>query len=105
MSIRLKILLPLLAFVLIELAMAFFASVMSGRDQADVSDITGKAIGAWELSHKAHEDFARLSELVGEVTAMTHFIDAATVRKQFGDAAASMEAELAGLAAMSQSPR
>ncbi len=104
MSIRTKILIPLLLAVFVGIFIAGFASYRSGADNAEIAVLTGKSIDVGELTRRAHDDFDRLSDLVAEVTAMTHFIEPSEIEKRFKDSAASMDSDLSGLQTAALSP-
>jgi len=104
MSIRTKILISLLLAVFVGIFIAGFASYRSGADNAEIAVLTGKSIDVGELTRRAHDDFDRLSDLVAEVTAMTHFIEPSEIEKRFKDSAASMDSDLSGLQTAALSP-
>jgi methyl-accepting chemotaxis protein len=104
MSIQTKILIPLLGLVVVAILIAAFTSYRSSEENAAFALVTGKAVAAGEFSRRAHDDFDSLGDLVAEVSAMTHFVDAAQIEKRFHAGSASMDADLAGLLAGSLSP-
>ena len=104
MSIKAKILIPLLAVLVVATLISAFISLRGHADHEEMAALATKAIAAGDMSRKAHDDFDAIGDLVAEVTAMTHFIDAKTIEKRFHDSAAATAADLDSLKAAALSP-
>jgi hypothetical protein len=104
MSIRLKILLPLILLTLGGLGLAAFEAWTGARENEKVTSVAASAIRAGEFTRKANEDFERLSDLLSEVSAMTHFIDADTIRKRFEAGVAATGKDFDGMREVALSP-
>jgi methyl-accepting chemotaxis protein len=97
MSIRTKILLPILAIIVAASLVLGFIGLKALSDYEAIAGVANKAIVAGEMSRKAHDDFDGMGDLVTEVSAMTHFIDRNAIEKRFRASAVAMDNELASL--------
>ena len=104
MSIRTKILIPLLSVVVVATLISGFIGFRGHADHEEMAVLAGKAIEAGDMSRKAHDDFDRAGDLVTEVSAMTHFVEAKAIEQRFNDSAAATETDLASLKAVALSP-
>jgi methyl-accepting chemotaxis protein len=104
MSIRTKILMPLLAVVAVAALISGFICFRGHTDHEEMAALAGKAIEAGDMSRKAHDDFDRVGDLVAEVSTMTHFIAADAIEQKFHASAAATEADLVNLKSAALSP-
>jgi methyl-accepting chemotaxis protein len=104
MSIRLKILLPMILIALGALLLSGAQMWRSAARNAEVADIAARAIRASELAHDVRFAFDQLSELVGEVTAMTHFIGADVIKARYDKGVGLVAGGLSEMKAQARSP-
>jgi methyl-accepting chemotaxis protein len=104
MSIKTKILIPFLTVVLVATLISDFICFKGHADHEEMAALANKAIEAGDMSRKAHDDFDAIGDLVGEVTVMTHFVDAKTIEQRFRASASATESDLAGLKGAALSP-
>jgi methyl-accepting chemotaxis protein len=104
MSIRTKILIPLLAVVVVAALISGFIGFRGQADHEEMAALAGKAIEAGDMSRKAHDDFDRVGNLVAEVSTMTHFIAVDAIEQKFRAGAAATETDLINLKAAALSP-
>src|SRR5437763_4705707 len=83
MSIRLKILLPMVFVALGGLLLLGLQMWLGQAENAEVASVAERAIHAGELARKGHSEFGRVADLVSEVAAMTHFVDPESIRTRF----------------------
>lgn len=83
MSIRYKILLPLLAFMLLAALLSGVTGLVGLGAVTDLATLTERTSEANEVSRAARDDFRQAEELLARVTAMTDLIDMAPINAQF----------------------
>ncbi|MCF3642664.1 methyl-accepting chemotaxis protein [Rhizobium sp. TRM95111] len=83
LSIRYKILLPLLATVVIGFGSAGLIGAQAVSGQADVQSVVENAFAAKSLAAEADREMKAAAAVVVRVTDMTNFISAADVAKEF----------------------
>ncbi|GJD72373.1 methyl-accepting chemotaxis protein [Methylobacterium goesingense] len=83
MSIRYKILLPLLGFMLLAGLLAGVTGLLGLRVAGDLSTLAERTTEVSDASRAARDRFRRMEELVGRVSAMTDLIDMAPVNAEF----------------------
>jgi methyl-accepting chemotaxis protein len=105
MSIRIKILLPMILLALSGLAQAGFEMWLGAAENAKLNQVAVSAIQAGEAARRANEDFDRLAELLGEVTAMTHFMEPDAIKQRFETGVVSVTEQLKHLRAAALSPK
>ena len=99
MSIKTKILIPLLSVVVVATLISGLIGFKGEADHEAMAALADKAIEAGEMTSKAHDDFDRVGGLVTEVSAMTHFIAAKTIEEGFLSGANATESDLNNLKA------
>jgi methyl-accepting chemotaxis protein len=104
MSIKTKILVPFLTVVVVATLISAFICFRGHAAHEELAALANKAIEAGDMSRKAHDDFDAIGDLVAEVTAMTHFVDAKEVDQRFHASAAAAETDLSGLKGAALSP-
>ena len=95
MSIRIQILLPMFLAIIGGLGLAAHVGWQSLEGQAQVEKVVHSAMEARELSSEIAGQFEDASGVVTRVLAMTNFISAETVRKEFDTADEAARATLA----------
>ncbi|MCJ2045708.1 hypothetical protein MKK58_14395 [Methylobacterium sp. J-078] len=83
MSIRYKILLPLLGFMLLAGLLAGVTGLLGLRVAGDLSTLAERTTEVNDASRAARDRFRRMEELVGRISAMTDLIDMAPVNAEF----------------------
>jgi len=83
MSIRLKILLPLLGFTLLAGLLAGVTGLVGLKALADLSALAERSAAATEASQAARDQFRRAEDLVARVGAMTDILDLAPITADF----------------------
>ncbi|GJE50976.1 hypothetical protein GOFOIKOB_4030 [Methylobacterium tardum] len=83
MSIRFKILLPLLAFLVVAAALSGVTGLVGLGAVADLATLTERTSEANEVSRAARDHFRQAEDLLARVSAMTDLIDMAPVNAQF----------------------
>ena len=101
MSIRIKILLPLLAFLGLAASLAGFVGSRSLSAHRDLAALSETALAANAASRSARETF---EQLLGQVLAMTGFVEPKAVEARFTQLAATLADELGRLRDSSLSP-
>ncbi|TGD95314.1 methyl-accepting chemotaxis protein [Methylobacterium nonmethylotrophicum] len=104
MSIRIKILLPLLGFLALAACVVGLVGSRSLSANADLADLSGKALAANAASRGAREAFAQAESLLAQVLAMTGFVEPEAVETRFGQHTTTLAGELDRLKAASLSP-
>jgi methyl-accepting chemotaxis protein len=104
MSIKTKILFPLLGIVGVATLISGYIGFSGLVDHQAMASLADKAIQAGDMSRKAHDDFDRIGDLVAEVLAMTHFVDAKTIAQRFHESAGATQSDLDNLKAAALSP-
>lgn len=97
MSIRHKILLPLLGFMLLGGLLSAMTGLTSLSAFGKLSVLADRAIEASEASRAARDRFRRAEALVARVTAMTDLVDTARIGAEFSANADALEAMLVRL--------
>ena len=105
MSIRTRILLPLVACLLTALALVAVAGLRGLSAVTALAALTERAIVSDEASRGAREQFEAGERLLGRVLAMTDFIDARTIELEFTAAASGIARDLARLGTAASSDR
>ena len=105
MSIRLKILLPLILVALGGLLLSGVQMWLGASENAAVVGVAEQALRAGQLARQAHDNFDSLSDFMADVAAMTHFIDAATIKTRFDRGVTSIAGELGQLKDQALTPR
>jgi len=90
MSIRYKILLPLLAFMLLAGLLAGITGFVGLGAVGDLSRLSERTTEAAETSRAARDQFLRAESLVARVSAMTDFLDMAPIQTEFAGASAQV---------------
>ncbi|MCJ2092892.1 methyl-accepting chemotaxis protein [Methylobacterium sp. J-072] len=83
MSIRYKILLPLLGFLLLAGLLAGITGLVGLGAVGDLSRLAERTAEAAETSRAARDQFHRAEELVARVSAMTDLLDMAPIQTEF----------------------
>jgi len=83
MSIRLKILLPLLGFTLLAGLLAGVTGLVGLKALGDLSALAERSAAATEASQAARDQFRRAEDLVARVGAMTDILDLAPITADF----------------------
>ncbi|MCJ2059513.1 methyl-accepting chemotaxis protein [Methylobacterium sp. J-048] len=83
MSIRYKILLPLLGFLLLAGLLAGITGLVGLGAVGDLSRLADRTTEAAETSRAARDQFYRAEDLVGRVSAMTDLLDMAPIQTEF----------------------
>jgi methyl-accepting chemotaxis protein len=83
MSIRYKILLPLLGFMLLAGLLSGLTGLVGLGAVGDLSSLAERTTEAIEASRAARDHFRRAEELIARVSAMTDLIDMAPVETEF----------------------
>lgn len=104
MSIRFQFLLPMFLVTIGGLGLAAYIGWQSLQGQAHVERVVQSAMEARELSGEISGQFQDASAIVERVLAMTNFISAETVKKEFDAADAAARATLARFGATTLSP-
>ncbi|GJE01895.1 methyl-accepting chemotaxis protein [Methylobacterium isbiliense] len=104
MSIRIKILLPLLAFLGLAASLAGFVGSRSLSAHRDLAALSETALAANAASRSARETFEQGEQLLGQVLAMTGFVEPKAVEARFTQLAATLADELGRLRDSSLSP-
>jgi methyl-accepting chemotaxis protein len=105
MSIRNKILLPLLGFMLLGGLLSAMTGLTGLSAFHELSVLADRAITANEASRAARERFRRAELLVTRVTAMTDLVDVGRIGREFTAEADALAAMLARLKASALSER
>ena len=105
MSIRHKILLPLLGFMLLGGLLSAMTGLTGLSAFGELSGLAGRAVEASEASRTARDRFRRAEALVARVTAMTDLLDIGRIGSEFTANADALEAGLARLKASALSER
>ena len=105
MSIRHKILLPLLGFMLLGGLLSAMTGLTGLSAFGELSGLAGRAVEASEASRTARDRFRRAEALVARVTAMTDLRDIGRIGSEFTANADALEAGLARLKASALSER
>ncbi|MDR7040542.1 methyl-accepting chemotaxis protein [Methylobacterium sp. BE186] len=105
MSIRTKILLPLLAFVVLAGALAAMTALRSHTAFTQLASLAGQTIDADEASRAARDRFEAGEKLIARVLAMTDFIDPKSIAAEFATAAGDVTSSIARLEAAAVSKR
>lgn len=103
MSIRTKILVPLLGFILLAAIVSGLLGQQSSAGHAALAETAAKALAASDASRLARDAFDRSERVVTQVMAMTDFTSPASIRKTFEAASAATGSNLASLKAAAQS--
>ena len=105
MSIRHKILLPLLGFMLLGGLLSAMTGLTGLSAFGELSGLAGRAVEASEASRTARDRFRRAEALVTRVTAMTDLLDVTRIGGEFTANADALEAGLGRLKASALSER
>jgi len=105
MSIRTKILLPLLAFMLLAGGLIVVTSLRSHSAFLQVAALAERTIDADEASRAARDQFVVGEKLIARVLAMTDLIDHQTVTSEFRRASGDLTSNIARLQAAAVSDR
>jgi len=105
MTIRLKILLPMIAVALGALALLGVQTWLAAAENAAAAAVTERMIKASEATREARDGVRDLSNLMAEVTAMTRFIAPDAIERTFGFGVQNVEAQLAILKSEALSPK
>lgn len=97
MSIRLQILLPMLLAIIGGIGLAGHVGWQSLNGQAEVERVVREAMDAQALSAQIGDEFRDTVSVVDKVLAMTNFISATDVKKEFDAADAATSATLTRL--------
>ena len=104
MSIRTKILAPLLSLILLAALVSGLVGQQSFAANKALAEVAAKAVAAADASRLARDAFDRSDRVVTQVTAMTDFASEDSIRQSFGTASAAAASNLAALRAVAQSP-
>jgi methyl-accepting chemotaxis protein len=104
MSIRFKILLPMIALAIGGLVLSGLQMWFSTAQNAQAAALVANAMQAGEMAREAREGFDALNDVVAEVTAMTHFVEPESVSKRFGDSVLVVGSRLGDLKRNALSP-
>lgn len=105
MSIRTKLLLPLLALLALGIGLAGLIGMRSLSAFSELSALSERTIEADEASRAARDGFEKGEQLLARVLAMTDLIDPKTVETGFKASAERLASELSGLKAAARSER
>ncbi|MGW5958760.1 methyl-accepting chemotaxis protein [Methylorubrum populi] len=105
MSIRHKILLPLLGFMLLGGLLSAMTGLTGLSAFGELSGLAGRAVEASEASRSARDRFRRAEALVVRVTAMTDLLDMGRIGGEFTANADALDAGLGRLKASALSER
>ncbi|KQQ14748.1 chemotaxis protein [Methylobacterium sp. Leaf123] len=105
MSIRHKILLPLLGFMLLGGLLSAMTGLTGLSAFGQLSDLAGRAVEASEASRTARDRFRRAEALVARVTAMTDLLDVTRIGGEFTANADGLDAGLGRLKGSALSER
>ncbi|WP_191970732.1 methyl-accepting chemotaxis protein [Methylobacterium soli] len=105
MSIRIKILLPMLAFLLFAAALAAVTGLRGQAAFTGMATLADRNIAADEASRGARLLFERGDRLMARVLAMTDLIEPEAIATEFGAVVAGLEANIAKLGASAVSAR
>ncbi len=103
MSIKIKILLPLIGFLALGAFVAGFVGLKSFTSQNELAALSDKAIAASEASSEARHQFDGVEQLTARVLAMTDLIENSAIESRFtqGSSAAAVELDHLRTAALS----
>ncbi len=104
MSIRIKVLIPLLACLLLGAVASGFIGLRSLSGIADLASLSGKAITAADASRVARDGFDGADQIVSRVVAMTDLLDPDAIQPRFKAQADATAAALADLKTAALSP-
>ena len=97
MSIRTKILIPLLGFLLLGAAVSAFIGWQSLSGFSQLAALSDKAVIANDASRKARDGFDTAEALVARVLAMTDMVEASAIEPKFRSATTLASSALADL--------
>jgi methyl-accepting chemotaxis protein len=97
MSIRTKILLPLLAFLALGAVAAGLIGALSFADHGAMAGLAENSITAGEASRSARDQFEAAEQVIAQVVGMTDFVDQPTIERRFRAASTTIAVELARL--------
>jgi methyl-accepting chemotaxis protein len=104
MSIKTKILLPILLLVLVAVTIAGFIGYSAHIRNQEMATLAKEAIEAGDLSREANDAFDKADGVVSDVISMTNFVEPAVISKRFVEAATTTAKDLEGLKGVSLSP-
>ena len=97
MSIRTKILIPLLGFLALGLIVSVFIGATSLENQAELAALSDQATKASDASREARDQFDKIDQLVNQVMAMTDFMENSTIERQFKVTSAETASQIVNL--------
>ena len=104
MSIKTKILLPLLSFLFLTVLISAFLGQQSVANHTSLAALSSKAVAAADASRSARDAFDRGDRFVAQVLAMTDFTTLDTTRSRFESESNTASSSLDALKAASLSP-
>ena len=105
MSIRLKILLPMIAVAFGALILLGVQTWLAAAENAAAAAVTERMIRSGEATREARDGVRDLSNLMAEVTAMTRFVAPDSIERTFRLGADNVAAQLESLKGDALSPR
>lgn len=105
MSIRTKLLLPLLAILALGIGLAGLIGLRSLSAFSELSALSERTIEADEASRAARDGFEKGEQLLARVLAMTDLIDPKAVESGFKATAARLASELSRLRSVARTER
>jgi methyl-accepting chemotaxis protein len=103
MSIKFKILFPLLAALLLAAVMIGVIGAKSLSAHSQLAKLSDMAITANEASRSARDQFEAGEQLIAQVLAMTTFIEQSTIESRFRTATSALATDLAKVRAAASS--
>ena len=97
MSIRTKILLPLIGFLALGIVVSILVGTIGMSRHAELGALAEDAIAASDASSEARHQFDKLDQLTARVMAMTDLIDRTTIESQFEASRSAAALQLGGL--------
>ncbi len=104
MSIRTKILAPLLSLIVLAALVCGLVGQQSFAAHRDLAQVAASAVAAADASRLARDSFDRSDRVVTQVVAMTDFTSEDSIRQRFDAAGADTASNLASLRNAAQSP-